>query len=126
MIRLLVLGGPYARVLALLAVVVVVLAVKKAIDLFGRSATAREGSARGVDAILFWGSLTAIFGFLGQWIGIYKAANALADYGLADPKLVLMGFGESLGTSVFGLFALVVAAFLWFGLRMVQHWRATI
>jgi hypothetical protein len=74
-----------------------------------------------IDAILFWGSLTAILGFLGQWSGLHKAANAIYDYGVINPKYVVLGIGESLNTSVFGMFTLVGAAFFWFGLRLAMN-----
>jgi hypothetical protein len=123
MLRFIQQSGPFILLQAALALVVLTLALVNTVRLAIRDPERVVGLTRSIDAILFWGSLTAIFGFLGQWNGLYKAANALMDYGLANPKLIVLGFGESLGTSVFGLFALVVAAFLWFGLRVAQHWK---
>ena len=89
--------------------------------LFKGRRAARLGAS--IDAILFWGGLTAVFGFLGQWVGLYRGANAIFDAPAVNPELVVLGFGESLGTSVFGMFVLVVAAFLWFALRAMRGWR---
>jgi hypothetical protein len=55
MIRLFAMGGPYMILLTLLAIVILVLAVKKATDLFARTGLERDRLTRGLDAILFWG-----------------------------------------------------------------------
>ena len=47
MIRLFILGGPYAIVIGLLAAVILVLSVKKTIDLFGRTGLGQEELVRG-------------------------------------------------------------------------------
>ena len=117
-------SGPFILLQFLLALVILVLTVVNGIRLARPNARKSPGLPRSIDAILFWGCLTAVFGFLGQWVGLNKAANFVAQAGAVNPPLVLMGIGESLGTTVFGMFTLVVAAFLWFALRVAQHRRA--
>ncbi len=114
-------SGPFILLQFLLALVILVLTLVSAIRLGLPSSRTSPGLRKSIDAILFWGCLTAIFGFLGQWVGLNKAANAVAQAGAVNPPLVILGIGESLGTTVFGMFTLVVAAFLWFGLRVAQH-----
>ncbi|MFQ5526219.1 MAG: hypothetical protein ACE5GX_08140 [Thermoanaerobaculia bacterium] len=116
-------AGPFIFLQVALMNVVLVLTLINVARLAFRSGKAAEGLDRSIDAILFWGGLTAIFGFLGQWVGLYRAANVLYDYGVADPRLVVKGIGESLNTSVAGSLAFLFAAFLWFGLRLVQQAR---
>jgi biopolymer transport protein ExbB/TolQ len=104
-------------VLGLLAVVVVVLAVKKGIDLFGRAGLERESLARGIDAILFWGCISAVLGFMGQFSGHYRALMVIKDAELVNPSLVAEGIAVSLITTIFGLIILAVSAIVWFGFK---------
>ena len=116
-------SGPFILLQFLIALVILVLTVVNAIRLASPEGRSSPGLRKSIDAILFWGCLTAIFGFLGQWVGLNKAAHAVAEAGAVNPSLVILGIGESLGTTVFGMFTLVVAGFLWFGLRVIQHRR---
>ena len=117
-------SGPYILLQFLLALIILVLTLVNLILLILRRGDRAARLRTSIDAVLFWGCLTAVFGFLGQWVGLNRAAHALATKGLANPKFMVLGIGESLGTTVFGMFTLVVAAFLWFGLRVVQSHRA--
>ncbi|MDH3744586.1 MAG: hypothetical protein OES47_05730 [Acidobacteriota bacterium] len=125
MLRFIYQSGPFIWLQFLLALAILVLTLLNSVRLifYKGARAARLGAS--IDAILFWGSLTAIFGFLGQWVGLYRGANAILDYGAVNPQMVILGIGESLGTSVFGLFVLVAAAFFWFGLRTARRWRMT-
>lgn len=49
----------------------------------------------------------------------------MAERGILNPGAMILGIGESLNTAVFGMFTLVAAGFLWFGLRVAQHWRTS-
>lgn len=111
-------AGPFIFLQAALALVVLILALVNAVRLARRGGEPAPGLGTSIDAILFWGSLIAIFGFLGQWSGLYRAANAIADHGLANPNHIILGIGESLSTTLFGLFAFIAAAMLWFLLRV--------
>jgi biopolymer transport protein ExbB/TolQ len=117
MIRLFLEGGPYMTLLALLAGIVLVLSAKKAIDLFVRSDRKPEVLARGLDAILFWGCVSAVIGFLGQFTGGYLSLMAIRRAGLVNPALLAQGIALSLLTTLFGLAILIFAALVWFGLR---------
>lgn len=84
------------------------------------TAVARRSS---IDAILFWGCVAALIGFLGQWIGVMKMLTVMVEHGLVSPDMVVYGLSESLLTPVAGMFVLVGSAFLWFFLR-VGLWAA--
>jgi hypothetical protein len=117
-------SGPFILLQFLLALIILVLTVVNLVRLALRRGERAARLRASIDAILFWGCLTAICGFLGQWVGLNRAANAMMTQGLANPKFMVLGIGESLGTTVFGLFTLVVAAFIWFALRVVRKRRA--
>jgi len=124
MLRFIEQSGPFILLQFALALVILILTLVNIVRLALRKGGRAAGLRTSIDAILFWGCLTAIFGFLGQWVGLHKAANAVMAYGAVNPQLVMKGLGESLGTTVFGMFTLLVAAFLWFALRVAQHRRA--
>ena len=117
-------SGPFILLQFLLALIVLVLTVVNLARLISHKGERAARLGTSIDAILFWGCLTAIFGFLGQWVGLNKAGHALQQYGAVNPQNVILGIGESLGTTVFGMFTLVVASFLWFGLRLLRNRRA--
>ena len=120
MLRFIQQSGPFILLQFLLALVILAIALVNAVRLALPSARRSPGLPKSIDAILFWGCLTAIFGFLGQWVGLNRATHAVAVHGAVNPSLVILGVGESLGTTVFGMFTLVVAGFLWFVLRAAQ------
>ena len=116
-------SGPFILLQFLLALLILVLTVVNLVRLTMRRGERAARLGTSIDAILFWGCLTAVFGFLGQWVGLNRAADAVARLGAVSPQLVILGIGESLGTTVFGMFTLVVAAFLWLALRLMRSRR---
>jgi cbb3-type cytochrome oxidase subunit 3 len=117
-------SGPFILLQFVLAWVILLLTLVNIVRLALRKGRRAAGLRTSIDAILFWGCLTAVFGFLGQWVGLNRAANAIVEAHGVSPPMVVLGFGESLGTTVFGMFTLAVAACLWFALRVTQHRRA--
>ena len=117
-------AGPYIWLQFALAWVIVFLTIMATILVMLRRGKRAARLRTLIDAILFWGCLTAVLGFLGQWSGLHRASKAVFDHGVVDPQLVILGLGESLSTTVFGMFTLVIAGFLWYGLRAAQSWKA--
>jgi hypothetical protein len=116
-------AGPVVIPLILLAVVLVFLALWNALSLLLRGAEKPERRRSSIDSILFWGSVAAILGFLGQWIGILKLTKFIAQEGVVNPSMVVLGLSEALLTTVTGMMLLCVSTFLWFLLR-VGLWTA--
>lgn len=108
--------GPFGILEIILLIVIAVLAIKKAVDLFFRARLDAAALESGLHAILFWGVIAAVLGVLGQVSGIYRALNIIVSAKEIDPKIVAMGFAESFTTTIFGLALLVVAAVIWFAL----------
>lgn len=115
--RFLMEAGPLIWPLILLVFVIVGLAIRNVVALLGRRG--EPGRSRSsIDAILFWGSVAALVGFLGQWLGVMKLVTAIVERGILSPGLVVLGLSESLLTPVAGMFVLLISAFLWFFLRV--------
>jgi biopolymer transport protein ExbB/TolQ len=117
MIRMFVMGGPYAILLGLLAIVIITLSIKKAIDLFARSDLGRERLSHGLNAILFWGCLSGALGLLGQANGLYISLSIVARAEGINPQLFMEGLAVSLIPTLFGLGILVISSIIWFVLR---------
>lgn len=122
MTRFLMEAGPLIWPVILLVFVILGLVIKNAVGLIGKRGEPAN-RRHSIDAVLFWGSVAAVIGFLGQWLGVMKIITILVDHGVVSPNLVVLGLSESLLTPVAGMFVLVGSAFLWFFLR-VGLWRA--
>lgn len=72
----------------------------------------------GIDATLFWGGWAVLLGLLGTFGGIYQAAGAISRAGGASAGLIWGGVRVALTTTLLGLAIFIVAALLWFGLRV--------
>lgn len=116
-------AGPFILLQFVLALVVLTLVLVNAIRLAWPDPDRAARVRTSIDAILFWAALTAVFGVLGQWSGLNRVANVVIDRGVVNPGMILFGLGESLHTTVFGMFTLVIAGFLWFALRAVHGRR---
>jgi len=103
--------------LMVFAVVVLVLAIRKSLSLFGRGGGDPPKSRDGLDGILFWGCISLLTGFLAHFTGIYQAMLAISRAGDISPAVVARGYAESLITVLSGLLICVVSALVWFLLR---------
>ena len=112
-------GGPLMWPLVIFSIIIIALSVKKAIELFGKKGINKIKLESGINAILFWGALSVVFGFLGHYLGVYHAMNAIAHARDISPGIVAMGYGISLITILSGLTIFIVSALLWFFFR----WR---
>jgi hypothetical protein len=118
MTRLIAQAGVLIFPILLLLLTIVVLAVRNGLALWAGHRTPAAGWRLSIDSVLFWGGLAAVLGFLGQWMGVNKMSRAVAEQGIVSPRAVTIGLAESLVTPVAGMTVLVVAAFLWFLLRI--------
>ena len=116
--RFLMEAGPLIFPLMASAAVVLVLSLWNVLALTRKSSWEPGPRRQSIDSVLFWGGIAAILGLLGQWIGIGRMARVVAERGIVSPKMVVLGLSESLLTPIAGMIVLVVAAFLWFFLRI--------
>lgn len=116
-------AGPVIFPLMMLAAVVLLKTLWNALVLMLRGGAAAARRRHSIDGILFWGSVAAVLGFLGQWIGITKMVVVVAERGVVSPPMVVLGLSEALLTTVTGMMVFTVSAFLWFFLR-VGLWNA--
>lgn len=110
-------GGVFMWPLLLLAIAVAVLSIKKIFELFIQRGLTKIQLESGVNAILFWGGISAVIGLLGSFSGIFIAAGYLAKASDISPAIVWAGIQVALITTIFGLIIFIIAGILWFILR---------
>jgi biopolymer transport protein ExbB/TolQ len=116
MIEFFMAGGPYMWLILGLSIVIALLVIRKAIDLFVRTDLTPERLERGLNAILFWGCISAVLGVLGQFQGYYLSLRVVASAPVISPKMLAEGMAQATITTLFGLAQLFFAALAWFGL----------
>ena len=112
-------GGMMMWFLLIIAVVILVLSIKKAIQLYGKQEVSKPILESGINAIVFWGAISAIVGFFAHYLGIYYAMIAISRANDISPAIVSYGYSMSLITILTGLTIFLVSAIIWFVLR----WR---
>jgi len=119
MFKLFMQGGFYMWPLLLFAIIILVLSLKKIIDLFFKSDFSHAKMESGINSILFWGGMSVLIGFLGHFHGLFLAMEAISRASDISPAIVAAGYGVSLITVLFGLLILLFSSIIWFVLR----WR---
>jgi len=104
--------GMYGPPLLIISIVNLALALRCVVGL----AASRPAAPNSVNAILFWGGVAALLGFLGQHTGLYHALNVISGAKQISPPLVAQGFAESFSTTIFGMTILLLSAIAWFAL----------
>jgi biopolymer transport protein ExbB/TolQ len=117
MLHLFVIGGPFMWILLLITLTVVTLSIRDVIALSTGRGLDRMASRDGSAAILFWGCIAAVIGFLASLIGIYISLSIIRQAGLVNPNLMAEGVMVALITTITGLLILAFSAVSWFTLR---------
>jgi hypothetical protein len=117
MVRLIMSCGPYLWPILLTVGVIGLLTVVSGVRLLLWRRTSADRARAGVNAILFWGAVAALLGFLGQWSGIYKGLRAIRELGLSSPRAVWVGIAETSQVAILGLGILLLAGLIWLGLH---------
>ena len=112
-------GGPFMWPLLAFAIAIVVLTVKKLPAAFGGREADQVDREGGINAILFWGSMSLVTGFLAHYTGIYSAMQAISRASDISPAVMARGYAQSLVPILTGLLICVASAVAWFVLR----WR---
>jgi hypothetical protein len=111
-------AGPLIIPIVLLAGVILVLFLWNLVAMFSSGGGPPGRRRQSIDSILFWGGVAAVLGFLGQWIGIHRLSQVVAERGIVNPQMVAYGLSESLLTPIAGMMVLVIAGCIWFLLRL--------
>lgn len=111
-------GGIFMWLLLALLIVVLALSVVRALQIFSSKEKNKKQLESGVNSILFWGAYSVVVGFFAHFLGIMYAMNAIQAASDISPAIVAGGYSVSLITILFGLIIFMIAALIWFVLRV--------
>ena len=111
-------GAGHKIPLLIFTVVIIGLLVKKIIDIFIKKNLNRTRLESGLNAILFWGCISALFGIFDHYFGLFQAVNSIAPGAKRiSPSIVVFGYAASLISIFWGLLNLLIAAIFWYIFR---------
>lgn len=73
--------------------------------------------------VLLFGSLSLIFGILGQGVGLFMAMNAIQEAGDISPSLVAGGFKVSMIAPLYGIMIFILTLIFWGFLKEINQKR---
>jgi len=110
-------GGPFMILILIVSAGLLVLIIKSIYDLYFKKEGITIAYESTVNAILFWGCISALLGFLGQITGIYIALNIISQAADISPQIVLMGLKVSFNSTLLGPWVLLFSSIIWFVLK---------
>lgn len=115
------LSGPWGLLLALLALVVLLMVIRATVGLIRRPSPSAPLVSERLSAILFWGFVSAVVGFLGQCHGAYLAMTQILAAPEISMAVVAEGFVISFVPALFGLGVLAFALVCWASLKLLSR-----
>ncbi len=106
-------GGPAMWPLIIIGIVVLVIAVKKANDLFFKEGLSKAQLEKGINAIIFWGAFSVVLGLFAHFMGVYNAMQAISRASNISPQIVAGGYAVSIITILTGLVIFLISAIFW-------------
>ena len=119
MLQFILQGGEMMLFLLILAIIIIVLSIRRIIELYTKKDLNKVKLESGINAIIFWGAISLILGFFAHYLGFYNAMEAIKRANDISPAIVAQGYAASLSTILVGLFIFMISAIVWFTLR----WR---
>ena len=115
------LSGPYGYVLSLLALVVLFVTIRATRTLLRGTGPSAIVIREQMNAVLFWGTVSGVMGFLGQCDGSYRALSAILRAREISADVVAEGFVISFVPTLFGLGILGFSVAAWGCLRLLTR-----
>jgi len=113
-------SGGFFMVFELICLLLVLgLAVRAGLRMLGKNAAALPGREIAIHAVLFWGSMALVLGFLSHYMGLYGAMEAISRANDISPGIVAKGYQMALVSVLSGMVIFIISMLLWFLLR----WR---
>jgi len=108
-------GGPYMNVISLLALVMLVVAVGKTVQM----AVKKQYSFKLLDLILMAGSVALAVGLLSQIVGIVQALEAIRAAADISPQIVMGGAIVSFYAPIWGFIVFIFSLLIYFILKEI-------
>lgn len=108
-------GGPYMKVISIMAVLMIGIAIWKAWQVFGKKQT----DFKLLDLILMAGSVAAALGIFSQIIGIVQALEAIRAAADISPQIVMGGAIVSFYAPIWGFLVFIISLIFYFILKEI-------
>jgi hypothetical protein len=113
-------GGPYMKVISVMAVLMICITVWKAWEVFGK----KQANFKLLDLILMAGSLAAAVGIFSQIVGIVQALEAIRAAADVSPQIVMGGAIVSFYAPIWGFLVFIFSLMLYFILKEIIKARS--
>lgn len=113
-------GGPYMKVISVMAVLMICITVWKAWEIFGK----KQANFKLLDLILMAGSLAAAVGIFSQIVGIVQALEAIRAAADVSPQIVMGGAIVSFYAPIWGFLVFIFSLMLYFILKEIIKTRS--
>ena len=112
--------GPLGLLNVLILAFIIVFGLKNGYLLFIKKSQEKLTKlGRSINAMLFWGAIIVILGFIGTFVGLQVVIDSLMDAG-ADFKVFLVGIFILLKLVIFSLTSFTIISIVWY-LFTCQH-----
>ena len=112
-------GGPiFMFPLTAMLITILILGIITFLLMFGKNNKPIHTQKNMILAIIYIGGFAAVWGILGQGLGIYQALYAIQMAGDVSPALIMGGIKISMIAPLYGIFILLLASLIWFGLKL--------
>jgi hypothetical protein len=108
-------GGPYMKVISILAILMIVILIWKAWEVFGK----KHADYKLLDLILMAGSLAAATGIFSQIVGIVQALEAIRAAADISPEIVMGGAIVSFYAPIWGFMVFIFSLLFYFILKEI-------
>jgi hypothetical protein len=108
-------GGPYMKVISIMALLIIAIAVWKAWEVFGR----KQVNVKLLDLILMAGSMAAAIGIFSQIVGIVQALEAIRAAADISPQIVMGGAIVSFYAPIWGFLVFIISLVFYFILKEI-------
>ena len=106
--------GPLGLLNVIILVFIVIFGIKNAYLLYIRKPHENLAKlGRSINAMLFWGAIIVILGFIGTFVGLQGAIDSVMDAG-ADAKVLLGGIFLLLKLVIFSLTSFTIISIVWY------------
>lgn len=116
--NMIVAAGPFGILLVILALAIVALILRTIMRTVKRDGVDGPRFRNGLNAILFWGCVSAAIGLLGQFSGLWISLNVISQAEVINPSLVFQGLMASFSSTILGLIVMILSAVAWFTLKV--------
>lgn len=114
-------GGPYMKVISIMAVLMIVITIWKAWQVFGKKQT----DFKLLDLVLMAGSVAAAVGIFSQIVGIVQALEAIRAAADISPQIVMGGAVVSFYAPIWGFLVFIISLICYFVLKEIIKAKQT-